>query len=331
MGRGVHCTVEKRLLIRKLISEGKSYKEVQNIIGCSPTMVRNAIKYTPTSETRGRPPVLSKKGVTRIVRYSKQNPFAAATEIKDKRAVEASVETIRRRLRDANLAARSPRKVPLLKKMHVDKRLKFAKEHLDWPIEKWRNILWTDESKIVLYGGKGSRAYVRRPPNSEYNPKFTLKTVKHGGSSVMIWGCFSFYGVGPIYWIKDIMDRHLYVKILQEVMLPYAEDEMPLIWTFQQDNDPKHTSLLAKQWFAENNIRVMEWPAQSPDLNPIENLWCDVKAVVAQRKPTSNSTLWDVVKDAWESIPVERCQNLVNSMPRRCAAVIANKGFATKY
>uniref|UniRef100_A0A1I8NHC1 Uncharacterized protein n=1 Tax=Musca domestica TaxID=7370 RepID=A0A1I8NHC1_MUSDO len=51
------------------------------------------------------------------------------------------------------------------------------------------------------------------------------------------------------------MDRHLYVKILQEVMLPYAEDEMPLIWTFQQDNDPKHTSLLAKQWFAENNIR----------------------------------------------------------------------------
>lgn len=147
----------------------------------------------------------------------------------------------------------------------------------------------------------------------------------------MIWGAFSYYGVGPIYWIKPIMDRHVYVEILKNVMLPYAEEEMPLRWVFQQDNDPKHTSKLAKEWFQDNNVEVMEWPAQSPDLNPIENLWTDVKKAVSEAKPTNNNQLWKVVEQSWYSIPKERCQGLVNSMKRRCEAVIKNKGFATKY
>jgi len=96
-------------------------------------------------------------------------------------------------------------------------------------VEKWRNILWSDESKIVLFGGKGFRSYVRRPPRTEYNPHFTFKAVKHEGSNIMVWACFSYYGVGPIHWIQGIMDQHVYTDILENVMLPYAEDEMPLV------------------------------------------------------------------------------------------------------
>uniref|UniRef100_A0A9J8D9V3 Tc1-like transposase DDE domain-containing protein n=3 Tax=Cyprinus carpio TaxID=7962 RepID=A0A9J8D9V3_CYPCA len=187
------------------------------------------------------------------------------------------------------------------------------------------------ESKIVLFGSKGHRQFVRRPPNSEFKPQYTVKTVKHGGASIMIWACFSYYGVGPIYRIPGIMDQFAYVKILEEVMLPYAEEDMPLKWLFQQDNDPKHTSKRAKSWFQTNKINVMEWPAQSPDLNPIENLWGDIKNAVSEAKPRNVNELWNVVKESWSGITAERCHKLVDSMPHRCQAVLKNCGHTTKY
>jgi len=100
---------------------------------------------------------------------------------------------------------------------------------------------------------------------------------------------------------------------------------------FQQDNDPKHISKLARKFFQNNNIRLMEWPAQSPDLNPIENLWADVKSAVSKAKCSNNNQLWDVVQHTWKAIPLKRCQDLVDSMKRRCKAVIQNKGYTTKY
>ena len=114
-------------------------------------------------------------------------------------------------------------------------------------------------------------------------------------------------------------------------MLPYASEEMPLKWVFQQDNDPKHTSRKAKQWFESNSTDVMEWPPQSPDLNPVENLWAEVKVDVAKSNPKNANDLWVVVQRSWSQISVEKCQKLVDSKPPRCLAVLSNKGFTTHY
>ena len=144
----------------------------------------------------------------------------------------------------------------------------------------------------------------------------------------MIWGFFSYYGVGPIYRIPGIMDQFGYIKILEEVMLPYAEEEMPLKWVFQQDNGPKHTSKRAASWFQTNKMKVMEWPAQSLDLNPIP---ITIKIAVSEAKPRNAEELWNVVKSSWAGIPVHRCQKLVDSMQHRCEAVLRNSGYTTKY
>ena len=89
----------------------------------------------------------------------------------------------------------------------------------------------------------------------------------------MMYGEVSWYGVGPIHLITDTMTALSYKDILETVMLPYASENMPLIWSLQQDNDPKHTSKLVKNWLTDIKIRTIDWPSQSPDLSPIENLY----------------------------------------------------------
>lgn len=140
----------------------------------------------------------------------------------------------------------------------------------------------------LCYTVLGARQYVRRPVNSEYNREYITKTVKHGWFFIMIWRYFSFYGIGPIYWIKGRMDRTVHGWIMQEVMVPLTCEEMPLLWVFQRHSDPKQTSKLAQQLFQKYSVKVMDWPAQSPDLNPVEKLWYDVKEAVANANPTNN-------------------------------------------
>lgn len=234
----------------------------------------------------------------------------------------------------AKLPGRIARKVPLLRQANLKKRLNFALVHKTWcgpeGEKKWRNILWTDETKVNLFGNDAERN-VRRPKGKEFHIRFTKKTVKHGGGNVMVWGCFSWEGVGPIHLIENIMDRFVYKDLLETVMLPYAEENMPLVWRFQQDNDPKHSSKLVSEWFRDHNLNVVEWPSQSPDLNPIENLWGELKRQLSKLPCSNKKQLWENIQKAWYNIPVETCRKLISSMPKRIEAVLKNRGGYTGY
>ena len=102
-------------------------------------------------------------------------------------------------------------------------------------------------------------------------------------------------------------------------------------FVFQQDNDPKHTAIITKKFFAENNITVLDWPSQSPDLNPIEHLWAILEKQLGERRFKTKDQLKEALRMAWSNIEVQQLRSLVESMPRRLAAIIKARGGPTKY
>lgn len=208
---------------------------------------------------------------------SQKYPLLTAPEIHAKLGLtQISIRTVQRRLEDKGLFGRVAAKKPYVNKKNQIKRIRFAQQHINWTPQQWKRILWSDESKFNLVHSDGIR-YVRRPVNKRFDPKYTIGTVKHSGGNIMEWGAFNFSGIGPLHRVNGIMDQFHYKEILENEMLPYAEDKMPVTWVFQHDNDPKHTTRSIKKWIEDNYLTVIEWPPQSPDLNPIENLWAEVE------------------------------------------------------
>ena len=123
----------------------------------------------------------------------------------------------------------------------------------------------------------------------------------------------------------------MYNGIIKDIMLPHAKDKMLHGWTFQHDKDPKHTSKLVTEFSAQKKVCILEWSSQSPDLNPIEHLWEHIERKISVWKPSNQHDLFELIKRTWEEIPTDVLIHLVDSMPRRCNAVVAEKGFPTKY
>ncbi|KAK3529096.1 hypothetical protein QTP70_016528, partial [Hemibagrus guttatus] len=131
---------------------------------------------------------------------------------------------------------------PLLKKAHVQDSLKFANGPLNDSKKDWEKVLWSDETKIELFGINSTRR-VWRKKNPDYDTKNTFPIVKHGGGNIMLWGCFSAKGTVRLCRIEGPMDGDMYCKILDENLLPSARTlKMGRGWVFQHDNDPKHTT-----------------------------------------------------------------------------------------
>ncbi len=200
----------------------------------------------------------------------------------------------------------------------------------NWTVAQWSKVLFSDESKFCIsFGNQGPRVW--RKSGEAQNPCCLKSSVKFP-QLVMIWAAMSSAGVGPLCFLKSTVNTAIYQDILEHFMLP-STDKLygDADFIFQQDLAPAHTAKGTKSWFNDHGVTVLDWPANSPDLNPIENLWGIVKRKMRDTRPNNADELKATVKETWASIPPQQCHKLITSMPCRIEAVIKAKGAPTKY
>lgn len=185
-------------------------------------------------------------------------------------------------------------------------------------------IVFSDEKKFNLDGPDGFRDYWR---DLRKEPMYFSKR-NFGGGSLMVWGAFSSSGTLSLAFPSTRMDSLEYQRVLSNHLLPYLTAHPEKEFIFQQDNAAIHVSRSTKTWFEEHGVSVMEWPARSPDLNVMENMWgLLVRQVYAEnRQYNSVGELKVAILTAWRDIRLETLENLINSMPNRIYKTINKNG-----
>lgn len=299
MGRVKDITPKKAAVIIAYGKDGLSHRKIaEKVKGVSQSAVGKIIKrhqecggYGRRTGT-GRPRKTSPRDDSAVRRLAVRNPFITSNEIAAAVPFVISARTIRRRLlQDFHLASRRPARKPLLNAVQRQKRVAFCQKHKHWTTAQWDSVLFSDESTFCQFG---VRVFgVRRPERSRYEPRYTVATVKQP-SKVMVWGSFSSYGRGSLYFVllKETVNAERYKNMLEDKL----QNTMGIhgCRVFQHDSAPAHTAKIVVSWLKENNIQVLEWPGNSPDLNPIENLWVILKRRVAARAPSNiqDLTYW---------------------------------------
>lgn len=210
---------------------------------------------------------------------------------------------------------------------HIVARLKWAYQFVEYG-RKWNSVGFSDEKKNNLEGPDGYQYYWR----DLRNDKEIYSKRQSGGGSVFMWGAFSAKGKSELAFLEGKQNAEKYTVTLGEYLFPFAHPHHGLNFVFQHDNASIHTARVAKWYLEDQDVSVMWWPAKSPDLNPIKNLWGILARVVYEniKQYDTKEELVQAIKKAWDAIPMLKLKSLVGSMKKLCMEVYRKEGHKTK-
>jgi len=332
MPRGKRLTEKEQGKALALFAEGFSQVAIAKRLQRSRSVIQNLLRdpdaYGQTKRP-GRKPVLSGPAKRALLRAARKGEMSAnQLRIHFKLPIKLSrVKEILRK--EPSLAWKPMVRAPAMTESHVKNRLRWCMDRVGWSVEKWERVVFTDEKKFNLDGPDGFRYYWH---DLRGEPKVFSKR-QNGGGSLMVWGGFSSQGTTNLAIISGNQNSSKHIQTLWDYLIPFVEDCHAGDWTLQQDGASVHRSHETQGWLAANEIDVLEWPAKSPDLNPIENLWGIMARRVYKgcRQFQSVEELEECVMETWFDLRSQYLTKLVESMPRRMGEVIRMQGRATKY
>ena len=343
MGRkSVELTTETKELIVALSESVKNKAELSRLLNIPRTTITSVLRnYKRTGSVEnlkrsGRKKKFTNRDRNALLRLVKANRRLNLQDITSKlnecKSQTFSKKTVQRVLHSEGYKRRSAKKKVVVREVNRKKRVNWCKERKSHTVDEyWRKVIFSDESHIVL--GANNRVYIWRKDDEKYNPHLICPRPERK-ISLMIWGCICYDGVGTLAAVEGNINSAKYIDILENNLWPviawYFEDNEYL---FMDDNAPVHRAHAVENYKNENEITFMKWPAQSPDLNIIENIWLYIKRQL--QKSTTNITtrndLFRAIQSVWQQIDLEYIRKLYHSIPDRLDNVIKMKGHLTKY
>ncbi|GFV37326.1 transposable element Tcb2 transposase, partial [Trichonephila clavipes] len=241
--------------------------------------------------------------------------------------------TVARRLHGGGLFARRPVRCVPLTPAHRRRRSLWCREHRNWRDNEWGRVLFTDESRFSL-SSDSHRILIWRERGSRNHPSNIIERDRYGGHCVHVWGGIMLGGRTDVH-IFDAGSVNG-TRYCNEILLPYVRlfrGAMGLQFLFMDDNAPCHRTVAADQLLESEDIERMDWPARSPDLNPIEHVWDFLgrRLAACTLPPVTIRELRSALQDEWAAMPQQLIDTLILCMGRRCETCVAVRGDHIPY
>ncbi|GFS68477.1 transposable element Tcb2 transposase [Trichonephila clavipes] len=244
-----------------------------------------------------------------------------------------SATTVRNRLHNAGLYARRPVVCVPLNGRQRRNRLCWAREHVSWTQQQWASVLFTDESRFTMESDSG-RLLIWREQRTRYHQSNTVERHSYRGGGILVWAGISLGGHTDLHVFHGGTVTGL--RYRDETLDPYVRPYAAAIgndFILMDDNARPHRARIVEEYLEYHGLERMEWPARSPDLNPIEHLWDYLGREVAALNPPPRSLheLKQGLLCVWSSLPIPVSDNLINSMGNRCRQCIQLDYFLWGY